>query len=179
MNPIGAPGDLDVLIPWSDILLPATTDPRTVHITHAGEVFHADYGGDPTNPTSVAASIVEGGRTWRQSKGYFYIWGHWRLFETDRTRTITWGTTAIWRAIPPSAAQSGREQIFVECGTVIVIPKDYTEPCRVINQGQYVEITGSPANGIDITSPMPTPSFGPIFEFVNRAREGHADPCNP
>ncbi len=177
-----------VVVPWADIAVPPSTERAIVHVLFGGDAYNAEYGGDPTDASTVGeAVIIDGGGTWRQSKGYFYIWGYWRLLDTDRTRTITWGTTVIGRFVPPSNGLPDREQIFVECGRAVVIPKGSGGQPKVVKAGEYVVANGSGA-GVQLSDPKPTPSstmLGPspeeqsIIGFLALVRGGHPDPCNP
>src|SRR5688572_3490039 len=77
-GPPGGPGgELTLVIPWMDVPLGSATAKKTVHVTHGGQVYHAEYGADPTGGAAAAAQLVDGGRAWRQSHGFFYIWGQW------------------------------------------------------------------------------------------------------
>ena len=191
MKPIsGGPGtDLELMIPWSDVALDPTISPSTVHVTFGTQVYHADYGGDPTKPGNVGeAAITDGGGTWRQSRGFFYLWQHWILFETDRVRTIVWGTTAVGRFIESAGLDPASEQLFLLCGKAVIIPKDAGVDPVTVDEGQYVIVSGEVGSGIDIAGPFTIPAPAAtdltdeekdIVTFLGLVTADHADPCSP
>lgn len=183
--------EITFTLPWNEIPLGQRSDVALVNVNLGSKSYHVEYGGDPTVPGSVGEGLITGGGdAWRQSKGYLYMWGYWKLLITDRSRTITWGTTVIARFLPESSdgALPEREQLFVECGSVVVIPEDGATPPVVVKEGEYVVLSGSASGGVAVTGPLPTPTGATpnstaeelsIIEFLKHARFGHPDPCNP
>lgn len=155
------PPELSLPIAWTEIKLPKATGKKTarVHVTAGDWDYRADYGPDPmVGKGSVQPVISHGGSSYRQIGGFFYLWEHWLLFETDRVRTITWGTDVIGRIIEGGylGDSSPREQFFVLTGNVVLLPKD-GGPSVLIKQGQYVVVSGDDSSGIAVTSPTAIP----------------------
>jgi hypothetical protein len=123
---VPAPSD-PIELPWPDY--PRTTlapgESRTEEIHSGSYVYNAHYGAD-TAGGQVTPVVTDAGLNWRQSSGYFYLWGHWLLFETERTRTITWGTAVAARMLPASGNLPEREQIIIRCGRVLIMPRTPT-----------------------------------------------------
>lgn len=176
-------GDITVIGPgWNPTPLPQSTPRQRVNVTLGSKAYSAEYGGEPsTSGDWGQPSIVGMGDTWQQSRGYYYLWGYWRLIESERIDAITWGTTVVWRL------KNGVEQLFVECGQVMVMPKG-VETCVLVKEGYYVDITEDFSGMVTVSAPKATPQpqdnpvdpvLKEIKEFLDKARLGHADPCNP
>lgn len=190
--------DTQIIQPTTDVTVSATAAIKTAQVTHARGEYAADYGPDPVSGTGTFGAIVsDGGGTWTLSRGsgrgfggFSYLWGHWLLLETDRTRTITFGgiTTAAGRMVPPGDGLPERDQVFVLCGQAEVSPNGASGQGPVsVSEGFYVSATT--VNGkVVLSQPMPIPAPGmrnpppdanDIIKFLDAMKAAHPDPCNP
>lgn len=158
-----SPGKGEHRLGWTETAMPvvAGKDWYRAHVIVGPKTwdFQVEYGPDPmVGNGSVEPVVTNGGSSWRQSGGFFYLWERWLLFETDRVRTITWGTEVVGRFLESGYLGNSlaREQIFVLSGKVVLLPKDGGSSV-LINKGEYVVVSGDAASGITVTGPTTIP----------------------
>jgi len=192
--------DMQISHPEADVSLSATASVKTAHVTHPDGEYVVDYGTDPVNGSGTVSAVVsDNGGTWTllrgpgmgpQGRGFSYLWGYWLLFETDRTRTITWGgiATVSGRMVPPGDGLPERDQVFVLCGEAEVSPNGVSEQGAVrVGKGFYVSATTVEGKVVfSQPMPIPTPGMGnpppdakDIIAFLDAMTATHPDPCNP
>jgi|GEM_PF-2849970 len=175
-TPIPGPnGELIFPMPWQTYDLPLRQNgavPKEIDIEYNGQTkIKAVYGPDPEynyfpdpNDGIGHSQLIHGSNGWRLFGGFGYLTGYWNYLETERVRTITWGTDVAARIAPPFAGSGGvgmlpaRDQIFVLDGDVYVFPKNGPSAAPVtVSTGHYIYATGTAPN-IVIHGPFPIPT---------------------
>lgn len=166
----GPSGSTVYAMPWSDSDVPpleASREPKTVITKFAGtDRITAVYGDDPEEADSADSYLTLGGKGWGLYGGYVYLTGYWRYLETERVRTITWGTEVVVRIAPAGEFKQpddsvvelpDRDQIFVIEGFVYVFPKnDDSKPVRV-DEGYFVYAHEDDTGEIVLEGPFENP----------------------
>ncbi|MFG0260105.1 MAG: hypothetical protein ACF8LK_07100 [Phycisphaerales bacterium JB041] len=168
----------------------------TARFNSGDREFVVEFGPDPVVGGDGANAVAsEGGTGWKLSRGpgsrnfgFSYLSGFWQLFETDRTRTITWGgvNSGAGRVLPAGNGMPERDQIFIFCGGADVGPIDDSGGSKVkVPEGHYVTATTRDGRVV-ISDPAPFPTRGmpnppadaaSIIRFVEAMRAAHPDPC--
>ncbi len=172
----GSDGELVFPMPWKEYELPdlgEEREPEEVLIKFGGSTdrIRALYGDDPERPKSADSFVIDGGKGWRLFRGYVYLTGYWRYLETDRVRTITWGTDVVARIVPAGSyiqpdgmstvSLPARDQIFVLKGEVWVFPKDVSVAKSVlVSAGEYIYAHKGAAGDTEIKGPYSIPKMG-------------------
>jgi|GEM_PF-3453640 len=190
--------DIRIGNPSGDVELPVAKSTTTALLTKGDRTFFVDFGPDPViGGDSINAVASGGGTSWKLTRGtggrnfgFSYLSGFWQQFETDRTRTITWGgiNSGAGRVLPAGDGLPERDQIFIFCGGADVSPVDDPGGSKVkVTKGHYVTATTS-GGKVVISAPQPFPTRGmrnppadaeSIIRFIEAMRAAHPDPCNP
>lgn len=190
--------DIRLGSPAGDVELPRATKRTTALLGGDGREFFVEFGPDPVvGGGGVNAVATDGGTGWKLNRdsgsrnfGFSYLTGYWRLFETERTRTITWGgiNSGAGRVLPAGDGLPERDQIFIFCGGADVSAVDDPGGSKIkVTKGQYVTATTS-GGKVVISAPQPFPTRGmrnppadaeSIISFIEAMRAAHPDPCNP
>lgn len=189
--------DIRIGNPSGDVKLPVANKRTTALLSKGDREFFVDFGPDPVVGGEGANAVAfNGGTGWKLTRGpgsrnfgFSYLSGFWQQFDTDRTRTITWGgiTSGAGRVLPPSDGLPERDQVFIFCGEADVSPIGSGGGAVKLTKGHYVTATTS-GGKIVISSPQPFPTRGmpnppadaaSIIAFIEAMRSAHPDPCNP
>ncbi len=171
----GSEGEMVFPMPWKEYGLPdlgKEREPKEVLLKFGGSGrIHAWYGDDPEKKYSADSLIIDGGKGWRLFGGYVYLTGYWKYLETERVRTITWGTDVVARIVPGNdyvqpdgtsvVTLPDRDQVFVLKGEVWVFPKDIGAVKPVpVKAGEYIYAYKGAAGATKIEGPFPIPKAG-------------------
>lgn len=168
-------GKLVFPMPWNEYELPGLDEerePKKVTLKFGGTGrIRALYGDDPEAAKTADSIVVDGGKGWRLYGGFVYLTGYWRYLETERVRTITWGTRVAARIAPKgdyvqpdgsTVTLPDRDQIFVIDGDVWVFPKGSSSGKPIpVETGEYVYASTDAATGeVTIEGPYSIPEQG-------------------
>jgi hypothetical protein len=134
---------------------------QRVYLGQDPAVYFAEQEG---NRTPMSAVNTDFGKGWNLQSGYIWLTGFWRMLQTERTRTITWGTSVVARFVKAGTYNGVdlpvRDQIFVLEGEVVVFPAPTSASKHVVAKaGQYV-VAHHEDGMVVLTGPFDIPEQG-------------------